>query len=783
MIAIMHDSVAQHVRSPDSGGSDSTGDSSTSRLVATPGRTIRAARIPNSCARDDGRGQLGSTSRIGRKKMNPEPRDQKRLRKVFSTTDCPIQSVNVGLDRAEVTRNVSFSPTEGAGTYEIVLEDLGNAVEQDSLRVSGSGSGSCLIQDVSVTLARKPVLEGNQSALPKDELGKLLAKLEELRWQRISNEQEIVRLRRKKQMVDGYVRAMLTGSRKEEKDGVSPCACGPPAAEGGIEMVQELLTFDEEEAGKANMAISGAMREADTIKEQIEVLLQRLKGILPTHNFNSWWSAPKDTQDRVRSVINPPDIGVPALQGKRTYDATVVVSTEAQTEGNSEQQQFKLELTYMTRNARWQPSYDMRLEGSSSPSGGRAAKDAAVRKLHISYFGVVQQTTGEDWKNVSLSLSTTRPFIGVTPPPLKTLEVSYAPDPPATPQARGEKKALRRGGSKSAYVCEESAGPMMAMDECCEVMDGGDGFGANTVVATVAPAYAAGGGGGGGAGGSGLMSSSMTFSVPSLCDIGSDNAPHSVPVATLQLDCNVMHYCVPALSPSVFLQVRAINTSEYVLLPSSECRIYLGSAYVAKTQVSHVAPGDALHQFMGSDPSVTADFRPKKLDKRVGMLHKANVTVSEFTAVIDNSSNSTVQVAAVQQLPLSTDALIKVKTVSPTEGSWLPVGGLPDEAMGMAAFFGPPADAVQPQRGASNASDPGNAAAAAGGGGNGLSKKVQLVDGRNVLFNATSNNFLWLEQIEPHKKSLLSFAYSVEWPVGKEITFTSPSSSSMQQRH
>jgi uncharacterized protein (TIGR02231 family) len=79
-----------------------------------------------------------------------------------------------------------------------------------------------------------------------------------------------------------------------------------------------------------------------------------------------------------------------------------------------------LRVTYAVRNARWTPLYDARLD-----TGTKDRKPALelVRRAEIT------QSTGEDWSNVVLGVSTVRTARGGSAPELGTLVVQY-PQPP-----------------------------------------------------------------------------------------------------------------------------------------------------------------------------------------------------------------------------------------------------------------------------------------------------------------------------------------------------------------
>lgn len=64
-----------------------------------------------------------------------------------------------------------------------------------------------------------------------------------------------------------------------------------------------------------------------------------------------------------------------------------------------------VEVTYALRGAAWRPSYDVRVLSSSG-------------KVEVTTYGVVQQSTGEDWSRVELTFSTASPRIGADLPEL-----------------------------------------------------------------------------------------------------------------------------------------------------------------------------------------------------------------------------------------------------------------------------------------------------------------------------------------------------------------------------
>lgn len=71
-------------------------------------------------------------------------------------------------------------------------------------------------------------------------------------------------------------------------------------------------------------------------------------------------------------------------------------------------------LSYLVNNVSWSPKYDIRAFPKE-------------KLMTISYYGLVKQTTGEDWKNCKIILSTAEPFVGPSVPELVTQNIRSKP--------------------------------------------------------------------------------------------------------------------------------------------------------------------------------------------------------------------------------------------------------------------------------------------------------------------------------------------------------------------
>ena len=108
----------------------------------------------------------------------------------------------------------------------------------------------------------------------------------------------------------------------------------------------------------------------------------------------------EDLQNKINAAQN--QLNELRGAGGRGYK-TVTVRVSAADAGSLE-----VALSYTVPNASWSSSYDARVL-----TGEHA--------VALSYFGIVRQGTGEDWKNVMLTLSTARPSMGGAAPALSAV--------------------------------------------------------------------------------------------------------------------------------------------------------------------------------------------------------------------------------------------------------------------------------------------------------------------------------------------------------------------------
>src|SRR6266567_4696323 len=158
---------------------------------------------------------------------------------------------------------------------------------------------------------------------------------------------------------------------------------------------------------------------------------------------------------------------IAAKQGHTLSDRLAAVVTVAMAQAGT----FELELSYLIMGASWHPHYDVRVQMKGEKSEG---------EVELTYVGVVQQSTGERWENVGLSLSTARPSQSAVLPDLTPWYLNvYTPPMPlafGAPQAAAPMRAAKSravpGADANAYLPQQYAAmPAMAPMSLASTMD------------------------------------------------------------------------------------------------------------------------------------------------------------------------------------------------------------------------------------------------------------------------------------------------------------------------
>ncbi|KAG8704390.1 hypothetical protein FRC09_003548 [Ceratobasidium sp. 395] len=333
----------------------------------------------------------------------------------------------------------------------------------------------------------------------------------------------------------------------------------------------------------------------------------------------------------------------------------ITVTVLAEVDGEAE-----LMLTYVVSNARWTPLYDVRASIAQSPD------TKATIALH--YRASITQTTGENWPDVALTLSTASPQLGSAVPNLSAWRIGFPapPPPPGASMGSGRGTSGRGGGAfrhRRILALADDDDDDDALEEEAEEEMPAFAYAApalQSMTARSAKVVDA-----------GVLSA--TFGIPGRSDIPSDESSHKVVISVLNLDAELEWVCVPREKESVFLRCKVLNASEFTLLPG-EASVFMDDNFVSKSRIEHVAPNDTFRTSLGTDSALRVTYPPVRSHNRTlnrssffaGKDSRQSVAANSQRITVRNSRQSTVSSLRVfDHVPVSTDAKIKVEVLSP----------------------------------------------------------------------------------------------------------------------
>ena len=301
----------------------------------------------------------------------------------------------------------------------------------------------------------------------------------------------------------------------------------------------------------------------------------------------------------------------------------------------------KVRLNYLVSTASWHPQYKLRSGKEKEP-------------VQVEYLAAVSQQSGEDWKDVKVTLSTAEPLLNSSPPELKTLEFAVmarggmppgaqpVPNLPGGPQGQAapefdrQAKDLRskaqseynsgRGGSGGKFINDAAA-----LEQCMDLFNPHDPRADKNKVAGVA-----------------REGQSVTYHLNTKLSVPSRNEEQVIEVTRLELAPEYYYKAVPVLTPHVYRLANLTNKSQFVLLPG-EATTYQGTDFVGRMNMPLVAIDEQFTIGFGVDPAlrVQRDMLDKARETKGGN----QVLKFEYRILVSSFKAETVNVQVWDRLP------------------------------------------------------------------------------------------------------------------------------------
>ncbi len=286
-----------------------------------------------------------------------------------------------------------------------------------------------------------------------------------------------------------------------------------------------------------------------------------------------------------------------------------------------------MEVRYMTSAASWQAYYDLKAASVSAP-------------LKMYYKAGVSQSSGVDWRNAKLILSTGNPAVGGTAPVLspsyaviRNLDDAIFSNLSVQNRAQNKiqsmsAKSIRAEVVADAKYVEELATPAINMVE-------------NQL--------------------------STTFDIEVPYTILSNGQPHSVALKEFSQPAIYKYYAVPKLDKDAFLMAEITDFQKLNLIPG-EANVSFENMFVGKSYINPNVTVDTLNLSLGRDKGISIK-RERIMDQKSTQISGSwKRQVFTYEIKVRNNKASEVDILLKDQFPISTDKSIEVELLEAKSG-------------------------------------------------------------------------------------------------------------------
>lgn len=289
-------------------------------------------------------------------------------------------------------------------------------------------------------------------------------------------------------------------------------------------------------------------------------------------------------------------------------------------------------LQYQENRCSWIPKYEISYDNDRSP-------------LSVSMKAQISQSSGEDWKQIKVTLYTGNPSVSKELPVMPTVELSlYEPPKAASFRGKGMMRAMAQesvmaDGAAAGEVLMGAAMNSAMMDMAAVKMDEAEVSEEETMTA---------------------------FILPNLRDVLSDTDGNIAELQSFKVNAVYNVLSIPSVDNRCYLTAEVV-ASDWPL-PPADASVYIKDTFAGTVYVDAGADTEKIMISLGQDERLTVvrTEAPKKLQDV--FLKNTKKSVSKISIKLINNSSEAVNVLLKDQIPVSTDKAIVVEQVQLSDG-------------------------------------------------------------------------------------------------------------------
>lgn len=419
-------------------------------------------------------------------------------------------------------------------------------------------------------------------------------------------------------------------------------------------------------AGTGKVEMSKGVLDAETLERMFSFTTKERSNLM-----NDSLSIKKELQEQQSQLI--------FLKRKLAEKSTAESKTVRQAiiyYRRAEKKASNLRLSYLVNQCGWSPSYSVRAEEN-------------VKELDLEYNGMIRQFTGEDWKDVALTLSTASPAMSAASPGIAPFRISLARG--SVPQVQQLSQSRRKTGGRPgngptgggfggggypgqsfemnqrqvAMILQEQSKQMIANGNAVNYVDNlKSSFAINdsaNKLSEIALNWDA----------DDIQSAfsqatdseeslSLNYELNNEVTLSSRNGQQMVTISKSKLKQDLYYVASPILTRQVFREAEITNTSKHDFL-SGPVTVYLNNRYVGRAELATVARGQSFVVGLGTDPQIRTS---RRIVSRKQKTQGGNRVIDlKFVTVVENFKDKKVPIRIYDRIPNSKlSSQVKVST-------------------------------------------------------------------------------------------------------------------------
>jgi uncharacterized protein (TIGR02231 family) len=284
----------------------------------------------------------------------------------------------------------------------------------------------------------------------------------------------------------------------------------------------------------------------------------------------------------------------------------------------------RLRVSYQIAGVSWQPFYHARLNSEKG-------------EVELVQYGEVRQRTGEDWRGVSLVLSTARPALGAELPSLTVWQL----------------QSFDHAKREMANALSEFAARSQSAD-ALEI--------APAIVQIAATDFAA------------------EYRVAGKIDLASGDDPQRVVIADNVLESRLAARVVPKVALQAHLYATATYRGRDPLLPGA-LTVFRDGALLGTGTLPLLRPQEEFHLGFGIDDKIRVEHREVPIDPTTAGLFRDKRRIErQYVTKIANYHEQAIEITLLDQMPVSSNESVTIDllpdTTTPTDKAWRDLDGV-----------------------------------------------------------------------------------------------------------